>query len=58
MEKEINYTDNAPIMKIKNLSKSYHTLPVLKDISLDVQRGEVIAIIGPSGSEKVLYFVV
>ena len=52
MEKEINYTDNAPIMKIKNLSKSYHTLPVLKDIRLDVQRGEVIAIIGPSGSGK------
>lgn len=52
MEREMNYTDNAPIMRVKNLSKSYHTLSVLKDISIDVQRGEVIAIIGPSGSGK------
>lgn len=52
MEKKMNEINNAPIMRVKNISKSYHTLSVLKDISIDVQRGEVIAIIGPSGSGK------
>lgn len=41
-----------PILKIKNLSKSYSTLQVLKDINMEVYPGEVIAIIGPSGSGK------
>lgn len=41
-----------PILRIKNLSKSYATLKVLKDINMEVYPGEVIAIIGPSGSGK------
>ena len=40
------------IISVKNLSKNYSTLAVLKNINLDVRRGEVIAIIGPSGSGK------
>ena len=40
------------IISVKNLSKNYSTLAVLKDINLEVRKGEVIAIIGPSGSGK------
>lgn len=36
------------IISVKNLSKNYSTLVVLKNINLEVRRGEVIAIIGPS----------
>lgn len=40
------------IISIKNLKKSFGQTEVLKDISLDVNKGDVIAIIGPSGSGK------
>lgn len=40
------------LLEIKNLKKSFGDNVVLKDISLSVERGEVLAIIGPSGSGK------
>jgi len=40
------------ILKIKNLIKKYNDKIILDDISLDINEGEVIAIIGPSGSGK------
>ena len=40
------------ILSIRGLQKSFGSLPVLKDISLSVDRGNVISIIGPSGSGK------
>ncbi len=40
------------LMEIKNLKKSFGKLEVLKDISLNVEKGDVIAILGPSGSGK------
>lgn len=40
------------ILEIKNLKKSYGKNEVLKDISLSVKEGEVISIIGSSGSGK------
>ena len=40
------------ILEIKNLKKSYGKNEVLKDISLSVKKGEVISIIGSSGSGK------
>ena len=42
----------APIVRIQGLRKSYGTHEVLKGIDLEVQPGEVIAIIGKSGSGK------
>ncbi len=41
-----------PIVRIQGLRKSFGTNEVLKGIDLEVQRGEVIAIIGKSGSGK------
>ena len=43
---------NQPILEIKHLKKSYGQNEVLKDISLSVHKGEVISIIGSSGSGK------
>ena len=40
------------ILEIKHLKKSYGENQVLKDISLTVRKGEVISIIGSSGSGK------
>lgn len=40
------------LLEIKNARKSFGSLEVLKGISLDVNQGEVVAIIGPSGSGK------
>jgi len=40
------------ILEMKNISKSFDGLEVLKDISFGVGSGEVISIIGPSGSGK------
>ena len=40
------------MLKISNLNKSFGELKVLKDISFEVSKGEVIAILGPSGTGK------
>jgi len=40
------------ILDMRNIRKSFGGLEVLRDISLTVDRGEVLAIIGPSGSGK------
>ena len=42
----------APVIRISHLKKSYGNLDVLRDINADVHRGEVISIIGPSGTGK------
>ncbi len=40
------------LLEVKNLKKSFGDNEVLKDISLKVDKGEVLCIIGPSGSGK------
>ena len=41
-----------PIIEVKDLKKSFGKLEVLKGINTEVQRGEVVVVIGPSGSGK------
>lgn len=44
---------NMAIISVKNLKKSFSDgVQVLKDISFDVEQGEILGIIGPSGSGK------
>lgn len=44
------------MLQVKNLCKSYQTgnqvYPVLKDVNLEVKKGEFVAVMGPSGSGK------
>jgi len=40
------------MIKIDHLSKSFGTLEVLKDVTVEIKAGEVISIIGPSGTGK------
>lgn len=44
--------NNQPMIEVRNLSKSFGLLQVLRDISLTIPRGSVVALIGPSGSGK------
>ena len=43
------------LLEMKHVGKSFGELEVLKDISMEVEEGEVVAIIGPSGSGTVSY---
>ena len=47
---------NAPLVRIEHLVKSYQRggqhVPVLTDITLDIQAGDFTALMGPSGSGK------
>ena len=41
------------LFEMKHIKKSFGALDVLRDISLEVDKGEVLSIIGPSGLRKV-----
>ncbi|MFY0620244.1 MAG: amino acid ABC transporter ATP-binding protein [Pelagimonas sp.] len=45
-------TEQTDFVQIRHAQKSFGELEVLKDISLSVDRGQIVAIIGPSGSGK------
>ena len=42
----------TPVIKLRHVEKHFGSLHVLKDINLEVDKGEVLVIIGPSGSGK------
>lgn len=46
------WTNDQPMVSLKDVHKSFGELEVLKGVSLDVMKGEVICVIGPSGSGK------
>ena len=47
-----NTPTERPLVEIRRVNKYFGEHHVLKDIDLDVQRGEVVIVIGPSGSGK------
>ncbi|WGL52806.1 amino acid ABC transporter ATP-binding protein [Nocardioides sp. BP30] len=45
-------SESATVLRVDHLSKSYAGVPVLRDVSLTLDRGEVMCVLGPSGSGK------
>ncbi|RRH73496.1 LPS export ABC transporter ATP-binding protein [Falsigemmobacter faecalis] len=43
-------------LSIRGLAKSYRKRPVLRDVNIDLGRGEVVALLGPNGSGKTTSF--
>jgi branched-chain amino acid transport system ATP-binding protein len=40
------------MLQIKNLSAGYEKLPVLKNVSMEIKAGEIVALMGPNGAGK------
>ncbi len=40
------------MLELKNIVKKYDGATILNDVSLDIQKGEIVSILGPSGSGK------
>ena len=43
---------SEPIYSIQNVSRKYGELAALDDVSIDIERGEWLSVVGPSGSGK------
>lgn len=48
----MNINETEPLIQVKNLGKKFGKLEVLKDITVDIYKGDVVCVIGPSGSGK------
>ncbi|SFS19601.1 LPS export ABC transporter ATP-binding protein [Yoonia litorea] len=53
---QFTVTDGSQGLEITNLRKSYRKRPVIRDVSMHLGRGEVVALLGPNGSGKTTCF--
>lgn len=52
----MNNTDGQPLLRLEKLNKRFGGLVVTKDISIDVNEGQIYGIIGPNGAGKSTLF--
>ena len=52
----LTITEGAAGLRVIGLRKSYRKRPVIRDVSLELRRGEVVALLGPNGSGKTTCF--
>ncbi len=53
---DLSVTEGSSGLRIDNLRKSYKKKVVIRDVSMKLDRGEVIALLGPNGSGKTTSF--
>jgi lipopolysaccharide export system ATP-binding protein len=53
---EFSVTQGSAGLRVQGLRKSYKRRPVIRDVSLSLGRGEVVALLGPNGSGKTTCF--
>ena len=53
---DLTVTDGSAGLQIRSLRKSYKKRPVIRDVSMELHRGEVVALLGPNGSGKTTCF--
>ena len=53
---DLTVTEGNVGLKVTNLRKSYRKRLVIRDVSLELGRGEVVALLGPNGSGKTTCF--
>ncbi len=56
MRPNLTVTEGSSGLQIRNLRKSYKKRLVIRDVSLDLMRGEVVALLGPNGCGKTTTF--
>lgn len=53
---DLRISSGSPGLRVINLRKSYRKRLVIRDVSMDLGRGEVVALLGPNGSGKTTCF--
>ncbi|MBZ0124586.1 MAG: ATP-binding cassette domain-containing protein, partial [Roseovarius sp.] len=55
-ESRLHLAHHNPGLSVQSLRKSYKKRVVIRDVSLEMEQGEVVALLGPNGSGKTTTF--
>ena len=53
---DLKLAEGGAGLRVSNLRKSYRKRPIIRDVSMELNRGEVVALLGPNGSGKTTCF--
>ena len=52
----IKFKQNKPLLKLENVSIAFAKRPILQDINLEINHGEILGMLGPNGVGKSTIF--